>query len=80
MAETALKSSPERKCSIQVAILQFHVFAARSRQQFKIQAKISTIRPVFPEYLSFSYDYEYRGVNAEDVNAWMIKYLFLYRP
>ena len=29
----------------------------RSPQTFQVQAKISTVRPVFPEYLSVSYDY-----------------------
>ena len=27
-------------------------------QIFRVQAKISTVRPVFPDYLSVSYDYD----------------------
>ena len=30
---------------------------------FQVQAKISTVRPVFPDYLSVSYDYVYIQVN-----------------
>ena len=36
----------------------FDVFSVRPPQKFQVQAKISTIRPVFPDYLSVSYDYD----------------------
>ena len=32
--------------------------SVRPPQIFQVQAKISTVRPVFPDYLSVSYDYE----------------------
>ena len=35
----------------------FDVFSVRSLEIFQVQAKLSTIRPVFPDYLSISYDY-----------------------
>ena len=44
----------------------FHVFSVRSPQIFQVQAKISTIGPVFPEYLSVSDNCdtkEYRYLN-----------------
>ena len=62
MTKTASKSFPQRKCSIQVAILAFNELTALSRRKFHIQAKILTIRPLFPEYLSFFYDNEYREI------------------
>ena len=34
----------------------FDVCSARPLEIFQVQAKISTIRPVFPDYLSVSYD------------------------
>ena len=37
----------------------FDVLSARSPQIFQVQAKISTIPPVFPDYLSVCYDYGY---------------------
>ena len=36
----------------------FDVFSAQPPQIFQAQAKISTTRPVLPDYLSVSYDYE----------------------
>ena len=62
MTKTASKSFPQRKCSIQLAILAFNELTALSRRKFHIQAKILTIRPLFPEYLSFFYDNEYREI------------------
>ena len=38
----------------------FDVYSVRPSQIFQVQAKISTVRPVFSDYLSVSYDY---GVN-----------------
>ena len=35
----------------------FNVFPVQPPQNFQVQAKISTILPVFPDYLSVSYDY-----------------------
>ena len=35
----------------------FDVFPVRPPQKFQVQAKIPTIRPLFPDYLSVSYDY-----------------------
>ena len=35
----------------------FDVSSVRPPQIFQVQAKISTVRPVFPNYLSVSYDY-----------------------
>ena len=35
----------------------FDVFSVRPPQIFHVQTKISTKRPVFPDYLSVSYDY-----------------------
>ena len=41
-----------------VAIFRcFDVCSVRPPQIFQVQAKISTVRPVFPDYLSVSYDY-----------------------
>ena len=57
MAKAASKSSPQRKYTMQAAIFFcFDVFPVRSPQKFKVQAKIPTIRPVFPDYLPTSYD------------------------
>ena len=35
----------------------FDVFSVWPPQIFQVQAKISTIQPLFPDYLSISYDY-----------------------
>ena len=41
-----------------VAIFRcFDVCSVLPTQIFKVQAKLSTVRPVFPDYLSVSYDY-----------------------
>ena len=37
----------------------FDVSSVWPPQIFQVQAKISTVRPVFPDYLSISYDYDY---------------------
>ena len=37
----------------------FDVCSVRPPQIFQVQVKISTVRPVFPDYLSVSYDYGY---------------------
>ena len=37
----------------------FDLFSVQPPQIFQAQAKISTIRPVLPKYLSVSYEYEY---------------------
>ena len=42
----------------EVAIFRcFDVCSVRPSQIFKVQTKISTVRPVFRDYLSVSYDY-----------------------
>ena len=41
----------------------FDVFSARPRQIFQVHTKISTMRPVFPDFLSVSYDYGTRNLN-----------------
>ena len=38
----------------------FDVCFIRPPQTFLVQVKIPTVRPVFPDYLSVSYDYEIR--------------------
>ena len=38
----------------------FDVYPVRPPQKFQVQAKISTKWPVFPDYLSASYDYDLR--------------------
>ena len=44
---------------MKVAIFRcFNVFSVRPPQKFQVQAKISTIRPVFPDDLSAFYDYD----------------------
>ena len=35
----------------------FDVFPVRASQKFQVQVKMSTLWPVFPDYLSVSYDY-----------------------
>ena len=35
----------------------FDVFLVRPPQKFQVQAKIPIIRPLFPDYISISYDY-----------------------
>ena len=35
----------------------FDLFSVRPPQIFQVQAKTSTIQPIFPDYLSVSYDY-----------------------
>ena len=42
----------------------FDVFCVQPPQVFQVQMKISTIRPVFPDYLSVFYDYGLR----EEIN------------
>ena len=44
-------------CSQQVPC--FDVCSVRPPQIFPVQAKISTVRPVFPNYISVSYDYAF---------------------
>ena len=40
----------------------FDVCLVRSLQIFQVQGKISTVRPVFPDYLSVSYDYDWTKI------------------
>ena len=59
MAKTASKSSPQRKFSLQAvnfAILPYSLYGCALK--FQAQVRISTIGPVFPDYLSVSYDYD----------------------
>ena len=47
-----------RKFSQEVVIFRcFGIFLVRSPQKFQVQAKKSIMQPVFPDYLSISYDY-----------------------
>ena len=41
---------------------RFDVYSVHPPQIFEVQAKISIVRPVFPDYLSVSYEY---GVKKE---------------
>ena len=57
-AKPVSKQSPLRKFSLKAAIFCcFDVRPLKPPQKFQVQAKISTIPPVFPDYLSISYDY-----------------------
>ena len=38
----------------------FGVRSVRPPQIFQVQAKISTVRPIFPDYLSISYDFGFK--------------------
>ena len=56
-AKPVSKQSPLRKFSLKAAIFCCSdVCPVKPPQKFQVQAKISTIRPVFPDYLSISYD------------------------
>ena len=57
MAKTASKSLSLSNSSESHHFSRFDVFSKRPPQIFQVQAKISTIRPAFPDYLSISYDY-----------------------
>ena len=53
-----LKQALTEQFLTKVAVFRcFYVCYARPPQVFQVQAKISTLRPVFPDYLSISYDY-----------------------
>ena len=57
MAKAASKSSPQRKYLLQAGHFRcFYVFPVRPPQKLQVQAKIPTIRPVFADNLSLSYD------------------------
>ena len=50
-----------------VAIFRcFDVCSVWPPQIFQVQAKISTVRSVFPDYLSVSYDYGYHCSNDDN--------------
>ena len=38
--------------------------SVRPAQIFRVQAKMSTVPPVFPDYISISYDYELRQLQS----------------
>ena len=52
------KSFSIRNSSLKAAIFRcFDLFPVRPSQKFQVQAKISTIRSVFPDYFSVSFNY-----------------------
>ena len=56
--KTTSKSFSIRNFSLKAAIFRFFdLFTVRPSQKFQVQAKISTIRSVFPDYLSVSFNY-----------------------
>ena len=60
MAKNILKVIFTKQLLTKVTIFRcFDVCSVRPPQVFQVQAKISTVWPVFPDYLSVSYDNEH---------------------
>ena len=61
---------PSDKKRKEVAIFRcFDICSVRPSQIFKVQTKISTVRPVFPDYLSVSYDY---GISKYSIDSFTL--------